>query len=691
MDFPTITSAEEVNFNNLPQRFEIDFGGGRRIRFDKDSEDWDEAGARQNINAAVQELGVGFKVIPGKEVPGKTFIQNYQRMRTGDEDWKLPPVYASQAQSGLEMSLLTAPQAAVSMIPGIGPAAGFGIRTAMTPIAGWAANKIGQATGTNPEPYTAGEAAMLTGLSAASELPFIGGSRALRGGARRFGRFVFGATATPEEAAATKALYEATGRLQPSLPVLLEAARGQGMLGFTEKSLVGATVSKRAAIKAQQELLEAELAQTAGQTLEQSGEAFVNAAVRKSGAIKSHSDHLYDLYRAALPDNFAVKPEELASLRSLADEIANMDEIAFAYGGRKGQAAANRILRRLKPEEAEVAGPQYTVTTSSPLPPVKAKEEDLIPWEDLEYLKTQIGKGAARDPQAARFYGRLKDAMEEVLENNPNVSGDAVAKWRTASDYYRDVVIEENKKFYKPVIEFLDRPARGLKPLRRAVYEGDAKTVTRYMEMMTADEREKVQKTLIEEMMLNRGRTASRGLRAFARTYGGLSDDVKNAMFNLYPEQRRFLDALSEIANKEEMYGFTRSTAKSPLFTMGELRGLALMAGGAAVGMQAQNKLGGSDAVWALVGASLYPMSIFGLSRLLTNPKFAELLMTGTKAEWNGLAANIGRLPGLALASDNDTREAILEFLGNMGGISTGDGEQQLPSMQQQFGIFAGR
>lgn len=88
----------------------------------------------------------------------------------------------------------------------------------------------------------------------------------------------------------------------------------------------------------------------------------------------------------------------------------------------------------------------------------------------------------------------------------------------------------------------------------------------------------------------------------------------------------------------------------------------------------------------AVTGSPLFLSGIAGVAigsnavaRLMTNPRFVSWLAQSTRVKPAGIPAHIGRLTGIAAASDDETREALTEYLGTIGQSSQPEQPEAAP------------
>lgn len=78
-----------------------------------------------------------------------------------------------------------------------------------------------------------------------------------------------------------------------------------------------------------------------------------------------------------------------------------------------------------------------------------------------------------------------------------------------------------------------------------------------------------------------------------------------------------------------------------------------------------------------LMGLGMAAVGANGAARLMTNRRFVHWLATGTKLKDGNFAPHLGRLAGIAIEADPDTRQAVVDFISAFGGLGS---TQQSPN-----------
>lgn len=298
-----------------------------------------------------------------------------------------------------------------------------------------------------------------------------------------------------------------------------------------------------------------------------------------------------------------------------------------------------------------------------------------IPFSALQGLRSQIGRRLS-DPslvsdiprgELKRVYGAITDDMRAAAKA---AGPKALAAFDKANAFYKTRIARIDK-FLDPLVK-----KNAVEKIFLALESGAKQGPTQIREVIKGLNVEQ-RKTLAAGFIRRLGRATSSqqnvdgtafSFETFLTNWDKLDDTAKALVFRATPGMKANLDGIARTAGRIRR---SSQAFKNPPGTAGALVGQAMTLGAVA---------------GAVTGSPLFLSGIAGVAigsnavaRLMTNPRFVSWLAQSTRVKPAGIPAHIGRLTGIAAASDDETREAIAEYLGTIGQSSQPEQPEAAP------------
>lgn len=301
-----------------------------------------------------------------------------------------------------------------------------------------------------------------------------------------------------------------------------------------------------------------------------------------------------------------------------------------------------------------------------------------INYETLRRIRTAVGNKLTNfdlvsDISRAdweRLYGALSEDLKAAAQN----AGPEATKAINRADSYYKAGIKRVDEVLEPLVK-KRVPELVSAALDRSVQKGGS-TIRTVMRSLTPEERSVVSGSVVRQLGTARpGQQDAVGeafsFETFLTNWNKLDPRAKEALFD-WPGMKGMKEDVNALARWADRMRESSQAFANPSGTSGAIAGTAMFVGGGA---------GLTGAVTGNASMLAFPavlaVSALGANasaRLMTSKPFVRWLAQATKVKPSGWGAHIGRLSGVASASqDTGTQQAILDF---MTALNQGGAEQ---------------
>lgn len=334
-----------------------------------------------------------------------------------------------------------------------------------------------------------------------------------------------------------------------------------------------------------------------------------------------------------------------------------------AVGVRNTVGELNRLTTAIKGAEAtsEVLRQPFIARLREAV--LTDAADGTIPFQALQQLRSEVGRklndiSLVSDVPRGQLKQVYKAITEDIKAAADAAGPQALAAFEKANRFYR---VRANR-----IDAFLDPLAKkdAVEKIFLAIESGAKQGPTQVREVikgLNVEQRKVLAGGFIRRLgKANSSQQNAEGtafsFETFLTNWDKLDDTAKTLIFKATPGMRANLDGIVRTAGRIRR---SSQAFKNPPGTAGALVGQAMTLG-AVAGAVTGSPLFLSGLAVASGGSNL-------VARLMTEPRFVRWLAQSSRVKPAGIAAHIGRLSGIAAGSDDETREAITEYLGVIG------------------------
>lgn len=288
-----------------------------------------------------------------------------------------------------------------------------------------------------------------------------------------------------------------------------------------------------------------------------------------------------------------------------------------------------------------------------------------IPYEAMSEMRSLVGRKLG-SPQIHSDLPRadlkaVYSAMSDDLRIAAQAQGPAAAQAFDRANAYYKAGIERIDKMLEPLVRN-KLPEQVFAAIEQSAKQGPTR-LQALRKSVSAEQWRAIAATATDR--LGRAKAGSQGVEAetfsfqnFLSNWQKLSPDTRDILFG-GPNMGSIKSDLDGLARASERIRTSSQAFANPSGTAGVGIGGAMLFGAGA-------SLVSGDPTYLLAIGGAMAGGNYLASKLLVNPKFVKWLARAPEVKPGGIAAHLGRLPAIAMNSDSDSRDAIMELLGNL-------------------------